>query len=352
MSRLVLKRRDYAVIRDHVFKKLQSSKDKWRKIMKALQLTEYIVNDGNARFIKDLHKNIFLVTCLDSFNHFVDNSDKGKPIRSLAARVTNTVNEKMKNIESLMSKTEEKFKHGVPREEEEFEENEAEVRFRKERMRQVEKLNEKERHENERLRQSQVQKDSIVRSQIDPNLYKNPNADKEILSLVDSQFGKGFLEFDFGENDASKQKSTHQVPKKRPIEDKDYHRNYEEKKAPHVKGNDANYHQLNDFDDFRNDFSNQGGNLNRGPQQGFGSVGNARSKEAAFFNDDNYSSVPKGQKNQNFSYQQQPTGADSFQAFNSFNSHVYLVKHRQQIPINNSILELESVLTSLNLMEV
>ena len=116
----------------------------------------------------------------------------------------------MKNIEALTANTNEKFKHGVPRED--SEEEAADKRFREQRMKQVNQLNIKEQHarqmkeqqEAEKMRNSQLSRSSrshrqIEQSQIDPSIYKNPQADKEVLNLVDSQFGQGFLEFDFGE---------------------------------------------------------------------------------------------------------------------------------------------------------
>lgn len=79
------------------------------EVTQALQLTEYIVKDGNARFIRDLHKNIFVVRALQDYNHFSENTDRGKPIRSLARRVSELLLEAMKNIDGLMNETKQKF---------------------------------------------------------------------------------------------------------------------------------------------------------------------------------------------------------------------------------------------------
>lgn len=53
-----------------------------------------------------------------------------------------------------------------------------------------------------RNRQRLHQKEAPVHSsQIDPKLYNNPNADKEVLNLVESQFGQGFLVLNFEDDE-------------------------------------------------------------------------------------------------------------------------------------------------------
>lgn len=50
----------------------------------------------------------------------------------------------------------------------------------------------------QRLNQNEA---PVHSSQIDPKLYDNPNADKEVLNLVESQFGQGFLDLNFEDDE-------------------------------------------------------------------------------------------------------------------------------------------------------
>ena len=68
---------------------------------------------------------------------------------------------------------------------------------------------------NPQERESRHNKDSHHASAIDPKLYQHPNADKEVLNLVDSQFGKGFLELNFDDDD--EQAAHHKKDSKKPV---------------------------------------------------------------------------------------------------------------------------------------
>jgi hypothetical protein len=198
-------------------------------VTKALQLTEYIVKDGNARFIKDMHKHLFIVKALEEFNHFTDNTDRGKPIRGLAKRIVMQINDSMKNIEILMKQTKQKklgqYNGEARRTAEERDYQYAKEINRQQQMAYNQKLHpherpedfqknyfkeeygaqehaEQPRHQQQKRPAPPAQARNAQSSVIDPQLYQHPNADKEVLNLVESQFGKGFLELNFDDDDA------------------------------------------------------------------------------------------------------------------------------------------------------
>lgn len=201
--------------------------------MEALQLTEYIVKDGNAKFIKDLHKNIFIVRALEEFNHFSENTDRGKPIRGLAKRVTELINDSMKNIDALIKQTKQKRQMGLDAARHQYNEDGRDKYNRDPYVQQQLAYSQKmaaqdrpqdfqknyfkdefggsnagaNRSPDQRKKQPAQTAGSPV---IDPKLYQHPSADKEVLNLVESQFGKGFLELNFDDDDTGSKTQTKQ----------------------------------------------------------------------------------------------------------------------------------------------
>lgn len=87
---------DYFKILQHLEKKLQEKKEKWRKILKALQLINFLVSHGNKRFILDLNKKIFLINALTTVVIHHDGVQRHDPIRKMAKAVSEKIQSKVK----------------------------------------------------------------------------------------------------------------------------------------------------------------------------------------------------------------------------------------------------------------
>ena len=61
----------------HLIKKLQTPKQKWRKILKALNLTDELVKSGAKRISVELISKIFLIQNLIKFTHRENSMDIG-----------------------------------------------------------------------------------------------------------------------------------------------------------------------------------------------------------------------------------------------------------------------------------
>lgn len=66
----------------HLFAKYQEPKDKWRKSLKALVLTRYILEVGNPKFHKELkRKSFFIQTLLDrSLKNYYEDGQRSEII--------------------------------------------------------------------------------------------------------------------------------------------------------------------------------------------------------------------------------------------------------------------------------
>lgn len=131
----------------------------------------------------------------------------------------------MKNIESLAKKTKVKMHDRFIKEKEAIDEEEKHAHHQSKHKdhhkprkdsdyeRQNDYFKEqysksKSNHEQPEVRrrvQAGPKEEQIHASHIDPVLYNNPNADKEVLNLVDSQFGQGFLELNFDDDEPETQ---------------------------------------------------------------------------------------------------------------------------------------------------
>ena len=168
----------------------------------------------------------------------------------MARKVTEELTQKMKIIDELVAMTEQKFRTPlVPRgEHEDFES----FKVNRDRLiKKGKKINQSDLKESrlEQLEQDVVkarvaqrqrasnQHTAAPKSNIDSKLFKDKNADKEILNLVDSQFGQGFLELNFEDDDQNpvqQQKPTVQSVKKPKYEEPEFNFN-ETKSAKPVK---------------------------------------------------------------------------------------------------------------------
>lgn len=62
----------------HFFKKLQTPKEKWRKLLKTINLLEIMIVKGNRRITLELQSKIFLVQNLTSFMYREKSMDVGQ----------------------------------------------------------------------------------------------------------------------------------------------------------------------------------------------------------------------------------------------------------------------------------
>jgi hypothetical protein len=61
----------------HIFKRLQSKPDKWRKIVKTLTLVDTLIAKGSKKIIYEFKNKIFLIENLSKFGHFEGSIDRG-----------------------------------------------------------------------------------------------------------------------------------------------------------------------------------------------------------------------------------------------------------------------------------
>ena len=63
----------------HILKRLESKKEKWRKVLKTLFLIEHILKTGSPNFVDSMKSEIYKIKNLSSFS-FIDSnrSDKGE----------------------------------------------------------------------------------------------------------------------------------------------------------------------------------------------------------------------------------------------------------------------------------
>ena len=79
-------RNDCEVLLKHVFKRLQSPAEKWRKVLKTLTLVEVLVAKGSKKVIFEFKNKIFLINNLGKFSHFENSIDRGHQSRLNSSR--------------------------------------------------------------------------------------------------------------------------------------------------------------------------------------------------------------------------------------------------------------------------
>lgn len=165
---------------------------------------------------------------MEEYNHFVDNLDVGKSIRPLAKKVSSMIVEGMKNLTDLQKKTNDKFKQQIIDNNDEEEDEDIDIVRSKHRKTadqnkqrdyfvpdhpdlnfNSEQPEERPYRKPKQLSASQAGPQAVAQP---PPKKKQQDERKELLSLVNSQFGEGFLELDFGGDE--------KVPEKKPPAEK------------------------------------------------------------------------------------------------------------------------------------
>lgn len=88
---------EYDVILKHVWFLLGSPVDKWRRIIKTLNLMEYLLKNGCPRFAIDFREEIFRIRMLTEFTHKENGDDKSASIVDVSVRL----NEMLENEDFL-----------------------------------------------------------------------------------------------------------------------------------------------------------------------------------------------------------------------------------------------------------
>lgn len=160
-----------------------------------------------------------------------------------------------------------------------------------------------------------TREEAVHTSNIDPALYNNPNADKEVLNLVDSQFGKGFLELNFDDDEPTDYQ-------KKPMSNPNYRGktgvefDFNEPKSAKQPKRQSSRHDLRQgkfgFDSYQNEFSTNDHKVDK--------------KEKFSLND---FEVPKKHQNPPKKYtehydeeEEDDNRYQGFEGFNDFNNYV------------------------------
>lgn len=96
---------------NHLWTKLHGPKDKWRKILKALQVVKEITETGSPEANEELRNKIAMIKVLENYEYFEQNVDRGAAIRDMAKELVQKLkrerkgsNEGGNTSESLMLK--------------------------------------------------------------------------------------------------------------------------------------------------------------------------------------------------------------------------------------------------------
>lgn len=164
---------------------------------------------------------------MEEYNHFVDNLDVGKSIRPLAKKVSSMIVEGMKNLADLQKKTNDRFKQQIVDNNDEDEDEDIDIVRNKNRKATDQNkqrdyfvpdhpdlnINSEKPEERAYRKPEQIPASKAARKAVAQPPPKNqPDERKELMSLVNSQFGDGFLELDFGGDE--------KVPEKKPPAEK------------------------------------------------------------------------------------------------------------------------------------
>ena len=77
ITRYSYRRFECEQITKHIFKKLQESYKKWRKILKTLTLLQIIVKKGSKRIMREIKNKVFLIKQLRDFSFMEGSMDRG-----------------------------------------------------------------------------------------------------------------------------------------------------------------------------------------------------------------------------------------------------------------------------------
>jgi epsin len=83
---------DFSTIMKHIWKRLNSQRKKWRKIIKTLTLIDYLLKNGSPRCIAEIKDEIYQIKTLQDFSHFENGADKGAGIREKSKQIVELLN--------------------------------------------------------------------------------------------------------------------------------------------------------------------------------------------------------------------------------------------------------------------
>jgi len=88
---------DFIEIMKTLWKKLTGEKKKkWRKILKILNLIDYLIKNGSPRCVSEFREELFTIKPYQDFAHIEDGQDRGAAIREVAKNIINLLNDDKK----------------------------------------------------------------------------------------------------------------------------------------------------------------------------------------------------------------------------------------------------------------
>eukprot|EP00435_Cladocopium_sp_Y103_P021151 s4476_g5.t1 len=84
---------EYGVIITEIWTGLQESKSRWRRVLKTLNLLEFLIKNGSERIIDEVRREQFKVRPLMDFSYSEDGKDKGASVREKAKAILELLND-------------------------------------------------------------------------------------------------------------------------------------------------------------------------------------------------------------------------------------------------------------------
>merc|ERR1719487_559091 len=85
---------DYRTVMSYVWATMGEAPKYWRRILKALNLLEYLLKSGSERCIDESRDNLYKIRSLEGFHHEEEGKDKGVGVREKAKVVAELLNDR------------------------------------------------------------------------------------------------------------------------------------------------------------------------------------------------------------------------------------------------------------------
>merc|ERR1719161_3279262 len=85
---------DYRTVMSYVWATMGEPPKMWRRILKALNLLEYLLKSGSERCIDEARDNLYKIRSLEGFHHEEEGKDKGVGLREKAKAVAELLNDR------------------------------------------------------------------------------------------------------------------------------------------------------------------------------------------------------------------------------------------------------------------
>merc|ERR1719387_2540920 len=85
---------DYRTVMSYVWATMGEPPKYWRRILKALNLLEYLLKSGSERCIDEARDNLYKIRSLEGFHHEEEGKDKGVGLREKAKIVAELLNDR------------------------------------------------------------------------------------------------------------------------------------------------------------------------------------------------------------------------------------------------------------------